>query len=162
MALLRHRNRRTDERGVALVEFAIVLPLLALLVFGAVDLGRAYALSSRLTNGAREGARFAQSAPEQVTTTGVCTAPDSVTWMATHEDGANTNWTVSVDKMAGGTPTPVTGCKTMQDPGSTVAPGDRVRVRVSTIFPVLTPLIGQLVGNEITITSSSEVVVQGR
>src|SRR5438552_6045771 len=81
--------RRDDERGIALIEFVLVLPLLAILIFGAVDIGRAYALANKLTNAAREGARFGEYAPEQVATTGSCTAPDSITWMATHEDGSN-------------------------------------------------------------------------
>ena len=154
------RADRRDERGFALIEFALVLPLLAILVLGAVDVGRAYALSSRLTNAAREGARFGQYAPEQVATTGVCVAPDSITWMATHEDGSN-SWTVNVDKMTGGSATALSGCKTLQDPAGTVRPGDRIRVRVSTSFTILTPLVAQLVGNQLTMTGSQEVVVQG-
>lgn len=162
MALVRHlRARRADQRGVALVEFAIALPVLAILVMGVVDLGRAYALSSRLSNAAREGARFGQFAPEQVAVTGVCLPTESITWYANHEDGANA-WTVSVDRMNGQTATPITGCKTMQDPAATVFPGARIRVRVSTSFSVLTPLVGALVGNQITMTRSQEVVVQGR
>jgi Flp pilus assembly protein TadG len=155
------RARRRDERGLALIEFALALPLLAILVLGAVDLGRAYSLATRLTNSAREAARFAQDAPEQVATTGVCVAPDSITWMATHEDGSNT-WTVNVDKMVSGSATPLTGCRTMQDPAATVRPGDRIRVRVSSSFAILTPLVAQLVGNQLTITGTQEVVVQGR
>ena len=155
------RVRGRDERGLALIEFALALPLLAILVLGAVDLGRAYSLASRLTNSAREAARFGQYAPEQVATTGVCTAPDSISWMASHEDGSN-SWTVSVDKMVGTSATPITGCKTMQDPAATIRPGDHIRVRVSSSFAILTPLVARLVGNQLTITGSQEVVVQGR
>ena len=155
------RTRQRDERGLALIEFALALPLLAILVLGAVDVGRAYSLATRLTNAAREGARFGQDAPEQVATTGVCTAPDSITWMATHEDGSN-SWTVNVDKMVGGSATAISGCRTMQDPAASVRPGDHIRVRVSTSFAILTPLVGQLIGNQLTITGSQEVVVQGR
>lgn len=153
--------RRRDERGLALIEFALALPLLAILVLGAVDLGRAYSLATRLTNAAREGARFGQYAPEQVATTGVCVAPDSITWMASHEDGSNT-WTINVDKMVGSTATAISGCKTMQDPAATIRPGDRIRVRVSSSFAILTPVVAQLFGNQMTITGTQEVVVQGR
>jgi len=154
-------GRRQDERGLALIEFVLVLPLLAILIFGAIDIGRAYALANKLTDSAREGARFGEYAPEQVDTTGVCVAPDSIKWMATHEDGSN-SWTVNVDKMVSGTPTALTGCTIMQDPGATVHPGDRIRVSVSSPFPILTPLVAQLVGNSITMTGKEEVVVQGR
>src|SRR5690348_14719068 len=145
MAKSRGAPVRHDERGLALIEFALVLPLLAILIFGAVDLGRAYALSSQLHNAAREGARYAAYSPEMVATTGVCTPPDSITWAATHE-GGSTSWTVNVDKMTGAVATPITGCRTLQDPAATVLPGARVRVRVSTQFTVLTPLVAQIVG----------------
>jgi hypothetical protein len=40
------------------VEFALILPLLILLVFGAVDLGRAFYAFITITNAARVGARY--------------------------------------------------------------------------------------------------------
>jgi hypothetical protein len=52
----RHPDRH--ERGVALVEFAMVLPLLLVLVFGIIDFGRAFQTWITLTNAAREGARL--------------------------------------------------------------------------------------------------------
>ena len=55
---LRGRADR-DERGVAAVEFAIVLPLLILLVFGIVEFSVAYNRQQGLHAAAREGARVA-------------------------------------------------------------------------------------------------------
>ncbi len=49
--------RKTSEKGAALVEFAIVAPLLLLLVFGIIEFGRAYNAQNTLTHAAREGAR---------------------------------------------------------------------------------------------------------
>jgi Flp pilus assembly protein TadG len=46
------------SRGAAAVEFAIVLPLLLLIVFGVVDFGRAYNAKVTLAQAAREGARL--------------------------------------------------------------------------------------------------------
>lgn len=46
-------------RGAAAVEFALVLPLLLLVVGGVVDFGRALYTNVILTNAAREGARAA-------------------------------------------------------------------------------------------------------
>lgn len=45
------------ERGAAAVEFALVLPLLIVLVMGIIDFGRVYSAQQTLTNAAREGAR---------------------------------------------------------------------------------------------------------
>ncbi len=54
--LLGH-NSPSDERGAAAVEFALVLPLLVLLVFGIVQFGIAYNRVQGLQAAAREGAR---------------------------------------------------------------------------------------------------------
>jgi Flp pilus assembly protein TadG len=52
------RQLRRSERGQSLVEFAMVLPLFLIIVFGIVDFGRAYSAYVQLNNGAREGARY--------------------------------------------------------------------------------------------------------
>lgn len=46
-----------DDAGAAAVEFALVLPLLLLVLFGIIDFGRAYNAQQALNAGAREGAR---------------------------------------------------------------------------------------------------------
>jgi Flp pilus assembly protein TadG len=47
------------DRGAAAVEFAVLLPVLLLLVFGLIDFGRALNAQITLTQAAREGARLA-------------------------------------------------------------------------------------------------------
>lgn len=51
-------QRRDDERGVALVEFALILPVLVLLVFGVLDFGRAINYWLDANHLANEGARW--------------------------------------------------------------------------------------------------------
>lgn len=48
---------RESERGAAAVEFAILLPLLLLLVLGIAEFGRAFNAQITLTQAAREGVR---------------------------------------------------------------------------------------------------------
>ncbi len=50
---------RLDQRGATLVEFAIILPLLVLLVFGIIEASWAFAQHNDVRHGAREGARLA-------------------------------------------------------------------------------------------------------
>lgn len=50
-------QRRRDERGAAVVEFALILPILVLFVFGIIEFGRAYSARIQLTAAVREGAR---------------------------------------------------------------------------------------------------------
>lgn len=49
--------KRFDERGAVAVEFALVLPVLLLLLLGIVEFGHAYNAQISLTHAAREGAR---------------------------------------------------------------------------------------------------------
>jgi len=55
----RIRSLIHDEKGQALVEFALVLPLLVLLVFGLLDFGKAYNYWNDATHLTAAGARFA-------------------------------------------------------------------------------------------------------
>ena len=48
-----------ERRGAVAVEFAIVAPILLALVFGLIELGRAFEMQNLLEVAAREGARFA-------------------------------------------------------------------------------------------------------
>jgi Flp pilus assembly protein TadG len=49
---------RPDERGATLVEFAFILPIFVLLVFGVIDFGWAFAQNLDVKQGAREGGRI--------------------------------------------------------------------------------------------------------
>jgi Flp pilus assembly protein TadG len=59
MRCRRSGDRRERDRGATAVEFALLLPLLLLIVFGIVDFGRALNAQITLTQAAREGARLA-------------------------------------------------------------------------------------------------------
>lgn len=52
------RRSRRDESGAELIEFALVAPLLLLLVVGIVDFGFMFQQYEVVTNAAREGARI--------------------------------------------------------------------------------------------------------
>jgi Flp pilus assembly protein TadG len=57
------RRWHRDDRAASMVEFAIVAPLLFMLVFGVIDFGRVYFLYNNLTNAARDGARYGAVLP---------------------------------------------------------------------------------------------------
>jgi Flp pilus assembly protein TadG len=54
-----HRRLREDSRGQALVEFALVIPILMLLLLGIVDFARAWNVYEVLTDAGREATRLA-------------------------------------------------------------------------------------------------------
>jgi Flp pilus assembly protein TadG len=56
--MTRH-GRTADERGQALVELALILPVLLLLIIGMMEFARAWNAKQVITDAAREGARLA-------------------------------------------------------------------------------------------------------
>ena len=54
----RHSAHPAKEAGQEAVEFALLLPLLLLIVFGVLDLGRAFHAAIVITNAARVGVRY--------------------------------------------------------------------------------------------------------
>jgi len=71
---MRIRTFARSDNAAALVEFAIVLPILLLFVFGIVDFGRALFTANNLTAAVREGARLASTQISPDPTTGASTA----------------------------------------------------------------------------------------
>jgi Flp pilus assembly protein TadG len=65
-----------SEKGTEIVEFAVCLPIVALLLIGMMDFGHAFNLKQQLNNAAREGARFATN---QNTSDLTQTTPSSIT-----------------------------------------------------------------------------------
>lgn len=148
-------RRTTGERGAAMVEFAIVLPLMVVLVFGTIDIGRAYMAWNQVKGAAREGAGYAQFFPNRATNVGICVDPDNVRFKALQEgDGDTTSYSVSTKRVDPPQSTITCG-------GTAVPPGAKVRVTVSQPFEVITPIASRLVGNPLVISASVEVVVQG-
>ena len=72
MSYLQLRSLRSDDRGAAIIELALVAPVLALTVIGIVDMSNAYSRKLALEQGA-------QRAIEKVMqTTGTTTVEDTI------------------------------------------------------------------------------------
>lgn len=56
-----------DERGASLVEMAVILPLFLLLLFGAVDFGRAYYMAVEVAGAAHAAAEYGAENPTDTT-----------------------------------------------------------------------------------------------
>src|SRR5580765_679363 len=59
MAAMNLKRRLACEKGAELIEFALVFPLLLLVMFGIMDFGLLFQRYETVTNAAREGARIA-------------------------------------------------------------------------------------------------------
>ncbi len=139
---------------------ALVLPLVAIMAFGILDLGRAYRLQTSLANAAHEGAAYAQFTPTLVHNVGTCADPNNIVYAARHEEGVtNSTFTITVQYTSQATDpatwTTITGC------GSTIpTPAARVIVTAAADLKLLTPFVSAVFGERITLRESSEVVVQ--
>lgn len=142
------------------MELALVAMVLILIVFGVIDLGRAYALQNRVANSAREGAAVAQFKPSSVNTG--CNSGNNVVDRASNEDtglATASGYTVTIAKQVGAAKTNYTGCGTAV--GTTVTNGDTVVVTVTANFSPITPLMASFMGNTVVLSKSVSVVVQG-
>lgn len=154
-------NRR-EERGQSLVEFALVIPIVLLLMLGLFDLGRVVFTNNSLSDGSRHGARTA------------AVNPRSATYCGDIEGAARTAvrgltlsvFTVTYQRV-GSTGVP-TGAATVVcsggSPGAAIPsaarPGDRVTVVLSANVNLATPLVALATGREsFTLTGKSTMTV---
>jgi Flp pilus assembly protein TadG len=129
----RHRRR---ARGQALVEFALVVPLLILIFMGLFDAGRAVFAWNTLSNAAREGARVA--IVDQ--TTDVAGTPAGATEAANQASGLGLDAT-DVTKVE---------VRYLEPDLTTLCParslGCVAEVTVHYQFRAITPVIGAVIG----------------
>ena len=148
--------RLRGDHGVAAVEFAIMLPVLALIVCGVIDLGRWYSAWNETKNAAREGALYAQTHPnqQQHVASSVCADPNNIVARVKQELGSSASSSFQV------TTTPsVATCNPTN--GTELEPGDTVTVKVQRSLPLITPIIRNIVGSGTKITAEVDVTVQG-
>ena len=63
----------TRQRGVAMVELAVITPLLVILLFGFIEIGRALIQTNMLTKAVNTGARYIAREPDAVSASPHCT-----------------------------------------------------------------------------------------
>ena len=89
----KHQKSHFSLRAQALVEFALLLPILLVLILGAMDLGRVFYYKIVLTNAAREGANTLSRYPEDGAT------GYNRTWEAISTEGDSSGVTISFDEV---------------------------------------------------------------
>jgi Flp pilus assembly protein TadG len=126
----RIRRRRLGESGVAAMEFALATPVLALMMTGGFDFGRALYEQNRLASAASAGVQYAsQNVASWTNTTGIVAAVRS--------DAGDTTNSLTVTAGECTCPTGTALCSTAATcTGSTVA-GTYVKVAVSESYATL-------------------------
>lgn len=150
-----HRQLDTTSRGQALVEFALVLPILLLLLVFAIDFGRVFFGWVGIHNAARIGANYAASHPD------AWTAPNNVQKAAQRQAFLDQ---ISRDAEAINCSLATVDPPTFINRGGTANPremGDQVTVTLRCDFTVITPIASSLVGNPLELTSEAVFTVRG-
>ncbi len=90
----RSRRLRTDRSGQAVVEFALLAPILLLIVIGIVEFARAWSAHHAIADIAREGARLSAIASPTIDASA---ARDSMIAKLNHAGLNGTSATITVD-----------------------------------------------------------------
>jgi Flp pilus assembly protein TadG len=155
------RRRGSTERGQGLVEFALVVPVFFLLVFGVIDGARLVFTVQSVNQAAREAARLAAvEAPFIGKTGAACTAPSCPANAA----ALRSDVVAAANRMSGGVGPFVSGSiyiactaaagtipsgswTTSNDcaTNATAGAGNTVSVRIVVQFLPTTPIVGQLI-----------------
>ena len=138
------RPARARRRGQALVEFALILPILLLVLVIAIDFGRLFYLYVGINNGAREGAAY--GADNSTSPTSV----DDITTRVRQELGLSaTDTSVAVTMQCS------PDCYT----SLTISQPHTIRVTASTTFSFLTPGISTVFGGALPMSAASTAVI---
>jgi Flp pilus assembly protein TadG len=129
------RAQRSSQRGQALVEFALALPIVLLLMLGVLDLGRAVYAYNTVSNASRSAVRVA-----------IVEQTEASVEAAARQEA------VGLDPLAVAMSYPY-------DPGDCPDLDCIVRVTVTHDWAAATPLISGIVG-PITISSTSELPIE--
>jgi Flp pilus assembly protein TadG len=132
------------QRGQALTEFALVIPLLFLMVVAILDVGRVVYINNALAEGAREGARWGAVQGRASTPTGLSSVADEVRGRMAAVPAPSV--TVTCERLI----TSTTECST----------GDILSVQVDTSVSPMTPIIGEFIG-PFSLSTTAKMTIHG-
>jgi Flp pilus assembly protein TadG len=136
---------RLREGGQALAEFALIMPLFAVLLLGLLDFGRVIYAQNTVSEAAREATRV--GAVEPAATANKYTAIRDAAINRAPGIGLTSGDIVG------------NNCSDCFYPDGALS-GGRVVVTVSTTIQLLTPILSQIVGGSFTVTSTSRTFIQ--
>ena len=161
------RSFQSGQRSQALIEFALVSPVLLLLLFGVIDLGRAIFYYDTINHAAREGARVAVRASNSLPTntdvlnavTGQMqgapvTAPCPQGPVSAATPAANSAWLYITEPNPPGGEYPATaggGCSAVNP----AVGNDQLQVTIRFNLVLITPIVAQATANHIVMTAAA-------
>jgi PKD repeat protein len=151
MNLTPPRGRKSRSKGQALVEFALVVPVMLLLLVIAIDFGRMFFSYIEITNAAREGAAVGSHAPSNLTQI-QATAGQETSSQAQGGENALTITTSCKDSVG----VVLADCTLAS--GGAAGGGNTITVKIDEKFTFYTPLINGFFPNLHMQTNATSVV----
>ncbi len=155
------RGRRRNGRGQSLVEFALVFPIIVLLIAGFIEIGRAVFAYNTIANAARQGARVA--AVNQLPDITDCDETRPI------EDPYEPHWSITGCAIAAAATLGITAANvnvsyaappsTSLDCSPTLHVGCIAAITVTYRYAVSTPFVNMLIG-PITMIQTSEMPIE--
>jgi hypothetical protein len=138
----------SGQRGQSLAEFALIAPILVLLLLGLFDLGRAVFAYNTISNAAREGARVA--IVDQTVVSGVPIAASEAAAQATSlgldpSDPSDVLVSYRLPDLSADCPGHGIGCV--------------AEVRVQFVYDPITPVVGDIVGG-VTLSTTTQIPIE--
>jgi PKD repeat protein len=134
------------------VEFAIVLPVMLLLLLMAIDFGRLFFSYVQINNAAREGAAYAAANPTDLS---------GITTYARQETDAQSQRGEGTLAVSAACADPSGVAIACVDATGGAGAGNRITVTVKEPFSFLTPLINTVFGNNLDMSASATAAVLG-
>jgi Flp pilus assembly protein TadG len=138
-------GRHVKSRGQALAEFAIIMPLFALILFSLLDFGRVIYAQNTVSEAAREAGRVGA-----VSAAATPAKYDAIRAAAVSKAVGLGLTTANISGQS---------CSSCFYPDGAIA-GGRVVVTITKSVPLLTPIISQIVGGSFTVSSTSRTFIQ--
>lgn len=157
-----HDTRSAWPSGQALTEFAIILPVMLLLLLIAADFGRLFFTYIAVNNAAREAVNYAamhaaDTPFDQTTYTAGARAAALGETNAQAQEGTGTLTAVDPVCFQPGSPPTIMSCSAAANFAGGI--GNQVKVTVTQPFTFLTPIIGTILGDQLTLQAEATAPV---
>lgn len=149
----RQSRWQRDQRGAVVVEFALIVPMLLLVVFGVLDFGYMLNRSTIVSNASRDGARVASLGGTYADILGTITSELSASGIAT--TSPSTVIKIDCKKLDG------SACNaTSSNYDTQVESGGTALVTVTYNYSWITPLISQIFGSTQSLVQPTQMRIE--